>query len=299
MQAMTAPRPRTRVPGVHYVVTGDAPRTIVLLHGYTDNVTTWQRVVPVLAASHRVIAIDLPGFGASSRPWSTPLLSGYVDVVREVLDAEGVDGPVSLMGNSMGAAVSTLFGARYPERTDGMVLIDMPGMRGVPQLWRLGLSRPAELAVRAALRCVPSRTAQFGLGWVYSHIAVARPRDLDPSVRRGFCDPYALRDSVAGLMPIGRALVRELRSADLGGLVARSEAPALVVFGARDVLTPARVLRRIGRPGGAVVLPGCGHCPQIDQPAALLSEVLPFLRASRAEHRAADHEEISRTARSA
>jgi pimeloyl-ACP methyl ester carboxylesterase len=55
----------------------------------------------------------------------------------------------------------------------------------------------------------------------------------------------------------------------------------LLVFGARDLLTPARVLRRLGRPGGAVVLPGCAHCPQVDQPAELLTAVLPFLRAAR------------------
>jgi pimeloyl-ACP methyl ester carboxylesterase len=80
--------------------------------------------------------------------------------------------------------------------------------------------------------------------------------------------------------PIGRVLLRELQAAQLGTLVASATVPVLLVFGSRDVLTPARVLRRIGRPGGAVVLPGCGHCPQIDQPEALLSQVLPFLRSS-------------------
>ena len=55
--------------GVHYTVTGDGQRTIVLLHGFSDNLTTWDRIVPRLAVSHRVIAIDLPGFGRSTRPW--------------------------------------------------------------------------------------------------------------------------------------------------------------------------------------------------------------------------------------
>lgn len=81
--------------------------------------------------------------------------------------------------------------------------------------------------------------------------------------------------------------MRELQTAQLGALVATISVPVLLVFGGRDLLTPARVLRRIGRPGGAVVLPGCGHCPQIDQPEALLTEVLPFLRAA-ASARAAE-----------
>jgi pimeloyl-ACP methyl ester carboxylesterase len=278
MQVRAAP---TRVGDVHYQVTGEAGTTIVLLHGFSDNLTTWNRVVPALAASHRVIAIDLPGFGRSTRPWASPLLDGYVDAVLDVLDAEGVTGPVSLMGNSMGAVVSAWFAARRPERSDGVVLIDMPGLRGVPRVWRMAMSRPAELGLRAALRCVPGRASQFGLGWAYSHVAAAHPRDLDPTVRQSFCDPYAVGGSVASLLPIGRLLLRELQTANLAGLVAGSEVPVLLVFGARDLLTPARVLRRLGRPGGAVVLPGCGHCPQIDQPAALLGEVLPFLRTVR------------------
>lgn len=265
------------IDGVHYTVNGEGPRTIVLLHGFSDNLTTWDRIVPRLAVSHRVIAIDLPGFGRSTRPWHRPLLPGYVDVVRRVLVAEGVTHPVTLMGNSMGAVVSTLFAARHPNRTDRVVLIDMPGLHSVPRVWRYAMSRPAELGLRAAFRLVPDRAAQFGLGWAYSRIAAADPRRLDPESRLGFSTPYAAHESVSALLPIGRELLAELRTARLGTRVGELEAPALLVFGSRDVLTPARVLRRLGRPGGAVVLPGCGHCPQIDQPDALLSQVVPFL----------------------
>jgi pimeloyl-ACP methyl ester carboxylesterase len=264
--------------GVNYCVTGEAEHTVVLLHGFADNLSTWNRVVPPLAVNSRVIAIDLPGFGNSTAPWTRPLLAGYLDVVQAVLAAEGADGPVSLMGNSMGAVVSLLFAARHPERVDGVVLIDMPGLRTVPRVWRMAMSRPAELAVRTGLRWVPDRAAQFGLGWTYTHLAAAHPRRLDPLVRQYFTSPYALRDSVSAILPLGRTLLTELRTAQLGVLVATLDLPILLVFGSRDLLTPPRVLRRLGRPGGAIVLPGCGHCPQVDQPEALLTEVLPFLR---------------------
>lgn len=280
MRLVTSPPPtreRSRVDGIHYTVTGDGPRTLVLLHGFCDNLTTWNRIIPPLAVSNRVIAIDLPGFGRSTRRWTDTLIDSYVDVVAEVLDAEGVTGPVSLMGNSMGAVVSTIFAARRPERTDRVVLIDMPGLHGVPKLWRLGLSRPAELGLRTALRIVGDRPAQFGLGWAYSRIACGDPRRLDPFVRSGFAQPYAVKGSVPALLPIGRALLRDLAAAGLDSVVGGLTAPVLLVFGSRDVLTPARVLRRVGRAGGAVVLPHCGHCPQIDQPDALLSAAMPFL----------------------
>jgi pimeloyl-ACP methyl ester carboxylesterase len=76
----------------------------------------------------------------------------------------------------------------------------------------------------------------------------------------------------------------ELRSARMASLVAISSVPILIVCGAHDLLSPARVVRRLDRPGGAVVLPRCGHCPQIERPQALLAEVLPFLRQVRAAH---------------
>jgi pimeloyl-ACP methyl ester carboxylesterase len=273
--------------GVNYVATGDGGPPIVLLHGFSDNLHTWDRLVPRLAVDHRVLAIDLPGFGCSTRPWTSPLLDCYLAAVRAVLDAEGVTDPVTLMGNSMGGVVATLFAARHPERTDRVVLIDMPGLRHVPRLWRLAMSRPAELGVDALLHLVPAWAARSGLGWAYGRIAAADPRHLDPLVRRGYTTPYAARDKLVALLPLGRALLGELRTAELATLVAALDVPALLVFGSRDLLTPARVLRRIGRPGGAVVLPSCGHCPQIDRPAELLAEVIPFLRAETGDAEAA------------
>jgi pimeloyl-ACP methyl ester carboxylesterase len=263
---------------VNYAVTGDGAHALVLLHGFADNVTTWNRVVPRLAVEHKVIAVDLPGFGGSTRPWRRPLLAGYVDVVRDVLDAECVTGRVSLMGNSMGAVVALLFAARFPDRADRVILIDMPGLQSVPRMWRLAMSRPAELAIRSGTRAVPESVARFGLGWCYTRLAAADRGRLDPGVLRGFVSPYAMRDRIPSLLPLGRTLLDELRTAELASLVAGATVPVLLVFGSRDLLTPARVLRRLARPDGtAVVLPGCGHCPQIDQPAELLTAVLPFL----------------------
>lgn len=277
MSAAHAIAQMSRVDGVNYAVTGEGEHALVLLHGFADNVATWNRVVPRLAVEHKVIAIDLPGFGGSARSWTRPLLPGYVDVVRDVLAAEGVTGPVSLMGNSMGAVVSLLFAMQYPDRADHVVLIDMPALRTVPRLWRLAMSRPAELALRAGLRGLPNGTAQFGLGWFYAQFATARSGRLDPFARASFVSPYLSRERVSSLLPLGRVLMGELRTANLASLVATITVPTLIVFGSRDLLTPARVLRRLDGPGGAVVLPGCGHCPQIDRPAELLSAVLPFL----------------------
>ncbi|SHF63217.1 Pimeloyl-ACP methyl ester carboxylesterase [Jatrophihabitans endophyticus] len=287
--AVPTVRSRDAVPGVHYVVTGEGTRTVVLLHGFADNLTTWSRLVGPLAVDARVVAIDLPGFGRSERGFPTPLLDGYADVVRNVLDAEGVDWPVALVGNSMGAAVATVFADRFPDRTDRVVLIDMPGLRGVPRLWRMALSRPVEFGMRATLGAVGHRSAAWTLGAAYRVVAAADPRRIDLLAREGFATPYSRRGSVPDLLPIGRALLTDLAAAGLADVVGELRAPALVVFGSRDILTPSRVLRRIGREGGAVVIPGCGHCPQLDQPALLLEHIGPFLHATAAEQGEPEH----------
>jgi pimeloyl-ACP methyl ester carboxylesterase len=260
---------------VNVVVTGTGPHTLVLLHGFSDNLMTWRRVVPALAVEHRVVAIDLPGHGATTRPFRAPLLNGYAALVLEVLDELGIAEPVSLIGNSMGAAVSAVLAAAHPERVDCAVLIGMPGVTGVPMAWRAAASRPASLAMRTALRPVPVEHLTRGFGWIYAHAATPRVRTIDPATVVGYCASYVDRARLFGLSDIARALLSELRTVQLGRLLPRLRVPVLQVWGRHDRLVPPR---RVTRGEGMVVLPGCGHCPQLDAPDQLLDAIAPFLR---------------------
>lgn len=262
------------VRGVHVELTGDARDSVVLLHGFSDNANTWRRIVPALAERYRVIALDLPGHGRSTRPWTTPLVAGYADVVSEVLDELRVDRPVRLIGNSMGACVAAVFAERHCERTDRIVMIGMPGIGGVPLAWRAAATRPAVTALRAGLAPVPASMLQRGFGWIYAHAATPRPGALDPAVLHDYFDVYADRNRLFGLGDIARELLLELRTLHLEQLLARCTVPTLQVWGRHDRLVPSRQAR--GRRGAAVIS-GCGHCPQLDAPERLLATVLPFL----------------------
>jgi pimeloyl-ACP methyl ester carboxylesterase len=266
---------------VNVVVTGTGPHTVVLLHGFSDNLFTWRRVVPALAVEHRVVAIDLPGHGGTIRPFQAPLLNGYAALVLEVLDDLGIHDKVSLVGNSMGAAVSAVLAAGHPERVANVVLIGMPGVAGVPIAWRAAASRPASIAMRTALRPVPVAHLQRSFGWIYAHAASPRSRMLDPAVLQSYCAGYADRARLFGLSEIARALLAELRTIQLGRLLPRLRVPVLQVWGRHDRLVPPR---RVVEREDMVVLPGCGHCPQLDSPDQLLGVVLPFLAANRSVH---------------
>src|ERR1700730_4686638 len=135
---------------------GHGRRTVVLLHGFGDTHATWRNVLPELARRHRVISLDLPGFGASAA-MPGPLLDGQVAAVEGVLDALDVDGPVSVVGNSMGGAAALRFALARPERTERVVAIAPAGLGvGVPIWWRMLSGQLLSLRlVMLALEVVP------------------------------------------------------------------------------------------------------------------------------------------------
>lgn len=108
--------------GVHVQVTGHARRAVVLVHGARGSSDSWRCVVPALSCSWRVITLDLPGHGQSVPAPSTPVLAAHAGLVRDVLGVLGVE-RAAIVGYSMGASVAADFAARYPERTDRVVLI--------------------------------------------------------------------------------------------------------------------------------------------------------------------------------
>ncbi|MGN6609526.1 MAG: alpha/beta fold hydrolase [Jatrophihabitans sp.] len=266
------------VDGVHYQVTGSGEQTLVLIHGFSDNLATWRRVVPALAVHHRVIAIDLPSHGLSQRSWRHPLLDTYVDVVDEVLAHEGIDGPISLMGNSMGGAVAALYAHQNPDRVDAVVLIGMPGVSGVPKAWRLASSRPAELWLRTVTKPVPLAPLLAAFAWTYTHAAVPHSRSIDPATVLSYCASYPDRGRLFDLHPLARALMRDLLRVRLHQVLTELPMPVMQMWGRFDPLVPARHAPRGGE--HIVVLRNCGHCPQLDAPEQVLGYVLPFFAAA-------------------
>lgn len=263
--------------GVHFQLTGGGPHTVVLIHGFSDNLMTWRRLLPALAVQHRVIAIDLPSHGLSTRQWRHPLLDTYVDVVDEVLAACGVDGPVRVIGNSMGGSVAALFAHQQPQRVEGVVLIGMPGVRGVPLAWRLAASRPAAVALRAVTKPVPLSLLLNAFAWAYTHAAVPHAGSIDPATVHSYRASYPDRDRLFELHALARALLRDLSRVRLDRVLTELSMPVLQAWGRFDPLVPARHAPR--NVDSAIVLPGCGHCPQLDAPDAVLQAVLPFLDA--------------------
>lgn len=263
---------------LHVLSAGNGDRTVVLLHGYSDHGGTWRKIVPTLAARYRVLVVDLPGFGRSAAvPWHEPLIEGYVDVLSALVGEES--DRVSVVGNSLGAVTALSWASARPDLVADVVLSDMPGVTRIPRSWTRGTQLRVDQVTRMLTRPLPDRYLQQMVGALYAGAALRHPRRADAGVRADYVQHYATRRQVADLLTIGRIVIREIAQLPIPTMIDELRVPALLLWGANDLLTPARAARRIAvSPDRRVaIIPSCGHCPQLDCPSEFLDEVLPFL----------------------
>ena len=105
--------------------------TIVLLHGYLESLDVWDDFTKLLMPKLRVITLDLPGHGVSEVKGEVHTMEFLADVVRGVLEVQGVDKCV-LVGHSMGGYVALAFLRKYPDLLDGIILFhSFPGADSV------------------------------------------------------------------------------------------------------------------------------------------------------------------------
>jgi pimeloyl-ACP methyl ester carboxylesterase len=109
---------------IHYSSNGNGPKTVILVHGWTCDETTWSEQVPALSGKYRVVTVDLPGHGKSGSPkdgkLSMDLFARAVEAVRVEVKAEHV----VLVGHSMGTPVVVQYARLYPNHTAALVFVD-------------------------------------------------------------------------------------------------------------------------------------------------------------------------------
>jgi len=108
---------------LHYTNQGTGPDAVVFLHGWSCDASFWRAQAQAEAGSHRVLALDLIGFGKSDAPHVEYTQDLLADGVAAVLDQAGVRRAV-LVGHSMGLAVAKRFMERHPGRTAGLFIVD-------------------------------------------------------------------------------------------------------------------------------------------------------------------------------
>jgi pimeloyl-ACP methyl ester carboxylesterase len=255
---------------LHYLTEGSGATAIVLLHGGSGGGANWFRLLPRLAASHRVLAPDLPGFGLSAaRPLHPPLGAQAALLLDSWLQVIGVDDAV-VVGTSFGGLAALRLALLHPARVRGLLLLDSAGLgRGIHPLVRLAVLPPL---LRLAVR--PTRA---GTAMQLRRLLAADLSELAPVQREALTDYLFASAQGAGTRYLAESLrlfttrggQREVVSpAELASL----EMPVSFVRGARDSFLPADEAQRAAaycRDATFTVIDGAGHSPNWERAGAV------------------------------
>ena len=262
-------------PELHFE-TGGSGEPVVLIHGFGASLYSWRYLAPVLAQTHRVILLDLKGFGKSPKPDDGKY--GIHDHVRQVMDfmqEHGLAG-ATLIGHSFGGGVALLVTLKLRRDTKlapkRLVLIDNVAYRQHLPLFVRMLQSPLGPLV---LRAVPAAS-------LVRH--VLRQAYLDDEK----IPPDAVAEYAQALDTSGgrQALVRTAKGMippDIEDLTPRYrdiDVPTLVLWGRQDAIVPLSIGERLHRAiahSTLAVVERCGHIPHEECPEEAIRLVTGFM----------------------
>jgi pimeloyl-ACP methyl ester carboxylesterase len=255
----------------HYIEKG-AGAPVILLHGFFFDTNMWNKSIDVLAEKYKVYAIDLWGFGYSTRE---PLDYGYTLYRRQLLafmDALGIE-KASLIGQSMGAGTIMNFTIANRERVEKIVLVNAAGMPNrLPFMGRLA-NLPLVGEILLSMRGEFMR--RMTLGNTFLHRKELITEELFANVTRF----HQIEGTTNVMLTITRkdffqTLQNEIQT--LGTL----DVPMLIVWGRQEKSIPLATgekLHGILSSSQFEVLDQAGHCSNMDQPERFNELVLKFL----------------------
>lgn len=268
-------------PRVAYIDQGSGPETLLLIHGLAGNAGFWRYNIAELARQHRVIAVDLPGYGRSQKDASYAYdMVFYAETLSRLMNELGIRQVVPV-GHSMGGQIAMTLALRHPEQVSRLVLAAPAGVEAFRQ--GEGQWLASALTIRS-IREVPEDGIRRNLGmnfynwnsrweWMVEERArMARSADMDHFA-------HAVVRSVSGMLD-------QPTTARLAQLTQ----PALIIYGRYDGLIPnpylhpgrtADVFRRGAeamRSATLVELDRTGHMLMIESADAFNQAVLDYLR---------------------
>ncbi len=274
-----APSQFIDVGGLRVHLRDEGPRDdavpIVLLHGTSASLHTWEGWAQALRERRRVIRFDLPGFALTGPNRENDYSSdAYVAFVRAALDKLGVQRFV-IGGNSLGGQIAWSVAAAMPDRVAGLVLVDASGYP------------PESMTVKQSIPIGFRIAATPGLGLLTEYTL---PRGIvQNSVRNVYGDPAKVTPELVDLYMAmtlregnRQALRRRIEQGYTGNvaLLKNVKAPTLILWGGKDRLLPPDLAQRFARDiAGAtlVMFDDLGHVPQEEDPQRTVAEVRRFL----------------------
>lgn len=252
---------------IRYRDEGSGP-AVVLVHGFASSLETWAAVTPALRERHRVLSLDMKGFGWSDRPDGDYSPEAQARIVLALMDQRGIT-RADFVAHSYGASIVLQLALLAPDRVGRIAIYDG---------WAYSSQLPAFFHVARADGFGEAMFAAWYGERVEDRLALAFydrrfvTMDLVDDVERALRRP--------GTYAAALAAVRAMHYERLEPRYREIRQPVLLLWGREDRVTPLPVGERLSRdlPGARlVVYPRCGHFPMIEHAAQSTAELARFL----------------------
>jgi pimeloyl-ACP methyl ester carboxylesterase len=251
-----------------------SPRTILFVHGLSGSWQNWLENLPFFGRTHRVVALDLPGFGHSPMPPWWISIESYGRLIHRFCDAIEI-GACVIVGNSMGGFISAEAAASAPDRFAKLALVSAAGVSSA-RLRR----QPAETVARMATGAAPLLLRLQQRGMRRSRIRYATFRGLfqhpDLLRRELLLEQFHNGAGRPGFVPA----VQGLLGYDILDQLDDVEVPTLIVWGRNDHVVPPQDAIEYGRHlrnSRTVIFGDTGHLPQLERPVRFNRLLKTFL----------------------
>jgi abhydrolase domain-containing protein 6 len=253
---------------IHYYEGGpkDA-ETILMIHGFGADKDNWLRFSRPLTARYHVIALDLLGFGESSKPDASYDVGSQTERLAAFAKQLGIH-KLHLIGNSMGGHIAALYAARYPEQVLSVALLD-----------NAGITAPHKSELFQRLERGEANP-----------LLVSQPEDFDRMMSFLFVEqpvlPESLKQHFAKRSIANHELNQKIfsqlreRYIPLEPELAKIQAPTLLLWGDQDRaldVSSIEVMQPLLKQPTVVIMKNCGHVPMIERPEETASHYQAFL----------------------
>ncbi len=266
---------RTDGATLHVRVGGHGP-AVVLLHGFGDTGDMWAPLAADLARDHTVVVPDLRGMGLSSQPSGGYDKRTQAADIRSVLTTLGIDRSV-IVGHDIGTMVAYAYAARYPEKTERLIVMDAPvpgiapwdSIVRLPALWHFDFGGPD------VERLVAGRERIY-LDRFWNEFAGDRTK-IDEATRRHYAKLYARPGAMHAAFAQFNSIRQDVED-NKGGMAAKLGMPVLAIGGEKSFgANEAAVMRNAATDVTELVIPGAGHWLMEEARAPTIAAVRDFL----------------------
>jgi pimeloyl-ACP methyl ester carboxylesterase len=265
---------------LHYVSAGATGTPVLLVHGFPETWWAFHKVIPVLAAHHRVFAVDLRGFGDSSTAEGTFDSTTAAKDLRLLIEHLGV-GPVHLTGQDISGSTAFRLASTHPESARSFIAIEMGlagfGLESLADVTRGGSWHIGALAAPDIAQMLFAGRERELLGnWAFPSMTTVQGSITEDDIVE-FARTYARPDGWRGAEGLYRSMLSE--GDEIKGLATARPLtmPVLAVGAGGGAFTVRTVSRVAAGEVASVQLDGVGHYAAMEAPEALAAVILDFL----------------------